>query len=97
MRLTKPPYPLGITGASRILSTVEKLAINDELYVEITRRAATQDTTNTALVEAALRSHLGLAALVDRVHERNRHTADNDVLKLAYQELDAYRAHRDAD
>ncbi|MBW3606080.1 MAG: hypothetical protein KY460_14505 [Actinobacteria bacterium] len=50
----------------------------------------------SALVEAALRSYLGLGALVDRIHERNRDASDEDVLELAYRELDAYRAERDA-
>lgn len=72
------------------------LVIDDELYAEIRRRAAAEGTTDTALVEAALRTYVQPAALIDRVHERNRHTSDDDVLKLAYQELDAYRAERDA-
>lgn len=55
-----------------------------------------EGTTDTALVHGALRSRLGLAALVDRIHERNRDTSDDDVLELAYLELDAYRAQRDA-
>ena len=82
-------------GAS-IIVMMTTLAISDELYAEIRRRAAAEGTTDTAFVEAALRSYLGLDALVDRIHDRNRDVSDEDALQLAYRELDAYRAERDA-
>jgi hypothetical protein len=72
------------------------LAINDDLYAEVKRRAAAEGTTDEAVVKAALRSYLGLGGLIDRIHERNRDVSDDDVLTLAYEELDAYRAERDA-
>lgn len=72
------------------------LAIDDELYAEVRRCAAAEGTTDTAIVEAALRSYLGFGALIGCIHGRNRDVSDQDVLELAYQELDAYRAERDA-
>lgn len=79
-----------------IVGGVPTLAIDDDLYAEVKRRAAAEGTTDAAVVEAALRSYLGLRAPFDRIHERNREVSDADVLALAYEELDAYRAERDA-
>jgi Arc/MetJ family transcription regulator len=78
-----------------ILGDVTTLAINDDLYAEVQRRAAAEGTTDAAVVEAALRSYLGADGLIDRIHERNRDVSD-DVAALAYEELGAYRAERDA-
>ena len=79
-----------------ILGDVTTLAINDDLYAEVQRRAAAEGTTDAAVVEAALRSYLGPDGLIDRIHERNRDVSDDDVAALAYEELGAYRAERDA-
>lgn len=75
---------------------VTTLAINDDLYAEVQRRAAAEGTTDAAVVEAALRSYLGPDGLIDRIHERNRDVSDDEVAALAYEELGAYRAERDA-
>ena len=72
------------------------LAIDDDLYAEVQRRAAAEGTTDAAVVEAALRSYLGPDGLIDRIHERNRDVPEEDVVTLAYEELGAYRAERDA-
>lgn len=68
------------------------LVINDDLYAEVQRRAAADGTTDTAVVEVALRGYLGPDGLIDRVHERNNDVSSEDVLAFAYEELDAYRA-----
>jgi hypothetical protein len=75
---------------------VTTLAINDDLYAEVQRRAAAERTTDAAVAEAALRSYLGRDGLIDRIHERNRDVANEDVASLAHEELVAYRAERDA-
>lgn len=72
------------------------LAIDDKLYAEIKRRAAAEGVTDTALVETALRSYLNGQTIIDRIHQRNRNLSEQDALDLAYSELDAYRAERDA-
>jgi hypothetical protein len=72
------------------------LAIDDELYAEIKRRAAAEGMTDTALVEAALRSYLSGHTVINRIHERNRDLSEQDARDLAYRELDAFRAERDA-
>lgn len=72
------------------------LAIDDKLYAAIKRRAAAEGVTDTALVETALRSYLNGQTIIDRIHQRNRNLSEQDALDLAYSELDAYRAERDA-
>lgn len=78
------------------LEDVATLVINDDLYANVQRRAAADGMTDTAVVEAALRSYLGPDGLIDRVHERNHDASSEDVLALAYEELDACRADHDA-
>lgn len=84
-----------ISRVPGVLGDVTTLAINDDLYAEVQRRAAAEGTTDAAVVEAALRSYLGPDGVIDRVHEHNRDVTD-DVAALAYEELCAYRAERDA-
>jgi len=72
------------------------LAIDDELYAEAQRRAAADKATDTAVVEAALRSYLGAGGLTDRIHERNREVSSEDVLASVYEELESYCVERDA-
>jgi hypothetical protein len=71
---------------------VTTLAINDDLYAEVQRRAAAERTTDAAVAEAALRSYLGRDGLIDRIHERNRDVNDEDLAAPAYEELGAGRA-----
>jgi len=75
---------------------VATLAINDDLYAEVQRWAAADGTTPEAVVEAALRSYLGPDGLFDRIHGRNHDVANGDMFALAYEELGAYHAERDA-
>ena len=70
---------LGHTPRPGILGDVTTLAINDDLYAEVQRRAAAEGTTDAAVVEAALRSYLGHDGLIDRVHERNREVSSEDA------------------
>lgn len=80
---------------SSSVGDVATLVINDDLYADVQRLAAADETTDTGVVEAALRSYLGPDGLIDRVHE-NHDVSSEDVLDFAYEELDAYRAGRDA-
>ena len=72
------------------------MVIDDGPYADVQRRAAADGTTDTAVLEAALRGYLGADGPIDHVHERNRDVSSEDVLAVAYGELDDHRAEPDA-